>query len=555
MNAYNLTDDVGGGGNVSDTLQTVAALQDENESLRERIRELEQQQEQQNDRTSAVDYSRFFMHGLDMLCVAGFDGYFKYLNPQWSHVLGYTDEELYAKPFIEFVHPDDRKNTLAEAEKISQGFRIISFENRYRRKDGTYVYLQWNATVPLDQQLIYATARNITERKHLEMDLERRVAERTTALRLTQFAVDKAGDTIFWLRDDGVIHYVNDTACQWLGYSRDEMLALNINDIDPSQTPDVWKQTWDVIKQQGTFTLETMNRRKDGSSFPVEATGTYFEFEGQKMICAFVRDITTRKQQEDELRLRQFALDNASDMVEWQDATGRLIYVNEAVCQSLGYTREELLEMTLPDLDPNFPPDQWQQMWNHVKQSGTITLESLHQRKDGSTFPVEVTTTYLQMDGQEFVLGFVRDITERKRQEAERAALQQQIIDAQRTAIRELSTPLIPITDSVMIMPLIGTIDSQRAQMVMESLLEGVDRHQADLVILDITGVSVVDTQVAQAFVQAAQAVRLLGAKVMLTGIQPQIAQTLVQLGADLSGIITRGSLQSGIAVALRKAV
>jgi anti-anti-sigma regulatory factor len=87
----------------------------------------------------------------------------------------------------------------------------------------------------------------------------------------------------------------------------------------------------------------------------------------------------------------------------------------------------------------------------------------------------------------------------------------------------------------------------------MEALLEGVAQHQSRLVILDITGVAVVDTQVAQAFIQAAQAVRLLGAQVMLTGIQPQIAQTLVHLGVDLSGIITSGSLQSGIAAALQQ--
>ncbi|MFP4436273.1 MAG: STAS domain-containing protein [Chloroflexaceae bacterium] len=85
----------------------------------------------------------------------------------------------------------------------------------------------------------------------------------------------------------------------------------------------------------------------------------------------------------------------------------------------------------------------------------------------------------------------------------------------------------------------------------MEALLEGVAQHQAGLVILDITGVQVVDTQVAKALIQVAQAVKLLGAQVMLTGIQPQIAQTLVHLGVELEGIITRGSLQAGIATAL----
>jgi anti-anti-sigma regulatory factor/HAMP domain-containing protein len=140
---------------------------------------------------------------------------------------------------------------------------------------------------------------------------------------------------------------------------------------------------------------------------------------------------------------------------------------------------------------------------------------------------------------------------EAERMQAEREALQQQVIEAQQASLRELSTPLIPISDRVVIMPLIGAIDSQRAQMVLETLLEGVAHHQAELVILDITGVSIVDTQVAQSFVQSAQAVRLLGADVMLTGIQPQIAQTMVHLGVDLRDMQTQSSLQAGIAAAL----
>jgi rsbT co-antagonist protein RsbR len=151
------------------------------------------------------------------------------------------------------------------------------------------------------------------------------------------------------------------------------------------------------------------------------------------------------------------------------------------------------------------------------------------------------------------MIGFSTDLSEQKQMEAERAAMQEQIIDAQRASLRELSTPLIPISNHVVIMPLIGTIDSGRAQQVMETLLEGVAQHQAELAILDITGVSLVDTQVAQGLVRAAQAVRLLGAQVMLTGIQPQIAQTLVHLGIDLSSIQTQGSLQAGIAAAMRE--
>lgn len=135
----------------------------------------------------------------------------------------------------------------------------------------------------------------------------------------------------------------------------------------------------------------------------------------------------------------------------------------------------------------------------------------------------------------------------------ELAMVQQQVIDAQQQAIEELSTPLIPISDSVVIMPLIGTIDAQRAQQVMETLLEGVSSQRAAIAILDITGVRVVDTQIANALIQSAHAVRLLGAQVVLTGIRPDVAQTLVHLGIDLSTMITRSTLQAGIAHALQQ--
>ncbi len=121
----------------------------------------------------------------------------------------------------------------------------------------------------------------------------------------------------------------------------------------------------------------------------------------------------------------------------------------------------------------------------------------------------------------------------------------------QEAALRELSTPLIPISDRVVVMPLIGAIDSRRAQQVIETLLHGLANCRADHAILDITGVLVVDTQVANALVAAAQAVKLLGATVVLTGIRPEVAQTLVGLGIDMRGIVTCGTLQSGIAYAL----
>lgn len=151
------------------------------------------------------------------------------------------------------------------------------------------------------------------------------------------------------------------------------------------------------------------------------------------------------------------------------------------------------------------------------------------------------------------VVSFGVDITERKREENERRRLQEEIIAVQAATLAELSTPLIPISAKIVAMPLIGSIDASRAQRIIDTLLTGISDTRASTAILDITGVAVVDTQVADALLRAARSVRLLGAEVILTGIRPDVAQTLVNLGTNLEGIVTRATLQSGIAFAMQQ--
>ena len=116
---------------------------------------------------------RFFTLSLDMLCIANFDGYFVDLNPAWERTLGFTIEELKAKPFIDFVHPDDQEPTIAEAEKImTTGQDVVSFENRYMCKNGEYRWILWSSSLSLEKRLYYAVGRDITRRKQAEDALE-----------------------------------------------------------------------------------------------------------------------------------------------------------------------------------------------------------------------------------------------------------------------------------------------------------------------------------------------------------------------------------------------
>ena len=124
-------------------------------------------------------------------------------------------------------------------------------------------------------------------------------------------------------------------------------------------------------------------------------------------------------------------------------------------------------------------------------------------------------------------------------------------VSLQKIALQELSAPLIPVVEKISVLPLVGTIDTERAKLIMENLLTGVVKHRAEVVLIDITGVPVVDTMVAHHIIQAAEAVRLVGAKCMLVGIRPEIAQTIVNLGINLNQIITTSTLKKGIEAAL----
>ena len=125
---------------------------------------------------------RFFEINLDLLCQLDFNGYFKRLNPAWERALGWTRAELMARPFIEFVHPDDRERTLRQNAAVRAGGQALGFENRYLCKDGSYKWLLWNARADLEHELIYSVARDITRRKQAENERERLVTELQHAL-------------------------------------------------------------------------------------------------------------------------------------------------------------------------------------------------------------------------------------------------------------------------------------------------------------------------------------------------------------------------------------
>jgi PAS domain S-box-containing protein len=125
---------------------------------------------------------RFFELSIDLLCQLDFNGYFRRLNPAWERTLGFTIAELTSRPFIEFVHPDDRERTLTQNSDVRAGGRALGFENRYLCKDGSYRWFRWNAAPDASWSVIYSVARDVTAQKEAEEERERLVRELQAAL-------------------------------------------------------------------------------------------------------------------------------------------------------------------------------------------------------------------------------------------------------------------------------------------------------------------------------------------------------------------------------------
>jgi rsbT co-antagonist protein RsbR len=398
------------------------------------------------------------------------------------------------------------------------------------------------------KEYICSFIRDITERKQHE-----------ARLRTFEIMAEQAPDGIAVADDAGIFTYTNPAYQQIMGYTQSlvgQPLTSVVAETDHARIPEVVHNVID----QGRWHGELQYCRQDSSVFPAQVTVFAIPSDsGDELSTAVIlRDITERKHNEEQMQKLAAIVDNSPDFIGIATLEGKALYLNQAGLNLVGLKDMEAARQTnvIDFFSPEDHPFIFQEIHPTVMEQGRWEgVFRFRHYETGELIPINYNLFLVkdQQTGEPLGLATVtRDLTEQQRAEAERAALQEQVIDAQRATLRELSTPLIPISDNAVVMPLIGSIDTLRAQQIMEALLDGISAHRATVAIIDITGVQVIDTQVANALIQAAQAVKLLGARVMITGIQPQIAQTLVHLGVHLGGIDTRGTLQAGIAAVLK---
>ena len=262
--------------------------------------------------------------------------------------------------------------------------------------------------------------------------LEDLVQLRTAALEIKEhqlrLLLESTGEAIYGIDLQGCCTFCNPACLRLLGYaSAEDLLGKNMHVLihhahaDGSTYLEAECQIFRAFhKGEGTHVADEVFWRADGTYFPAEYW-SHPQRNGDQVVGAVVTffDITESKRAEEKLRLAQTSVEQASDAVFWLDSRGRIVLVNAAACRSLASTRAELLTMSIGDIVPDFSPEAWAAEWENVKAHGSVTYEIQYKTRQGRIFPVEVSRTYVEFGGKEYIFTFARDITERKRIENE----------------------------------------------------------------------------------------------------------------------------------------
>lgn len=353
-------------------------------------------------RRAEEELVRFFDLSLDLFCIANTEGYFWKLNGNFTKALGYTNSELTSKPFIEFVHPDDRPDTLKEITRLSRGEPTIQFKNRYRKKNGQYLWLEWTARSLAQEGVIYAVARDITERIRLEEEKNRIESDR---FRLSEI-VESASDAIIAKDLQGVVQSWNSGAENLLGYSAEEMIGRRICEIIPPDRLGEEAMILDrICNGERVEHFETVRLHKSGERIEISLSVSPIRDPMGAVIGAskIAKSLSKQRMLEVELTKIRDALIEFADSTDiplhFVDATGTILWANHAELNFLGYTLDEYIGQPIA----KFHADKQaiSDIFNQRLEGKSLT----HHRakliaKDGTIKDVAVYSSVSQENGQ-----------------------------------------------------------------------------------------------------------------------------------------------------------
>jgi PAS domain S-box-containing protein len=420
----------------------------------------------------------------------------------------------------------------------------------------------------------------------------------------SRIVVETLADAVITIDEASVIRYANPAAERTFGYEPGTLAGTHMTALMPDYLRRLHEEgmrrymetgvkhvSWDGVELPGLH--------KSGREIPLEVSFGEFALGGRRYFTGVARDITERKRTAAQLAAQYEVTRALAEVSDFEEAVPRIL---RAVCEALGWETGVLWTLdrgadvlrfveawSVPGVNvrefvglsrerafkrgDGLPGKVWERgeaLWvedladnGRFPRSAAAAREGLH---GAFAFPATLrgeTIAVLEFFSREVrppddaLLAMMSHVgsqlgqaVERRRAESEQARLRERVMRAQEELLAELSTPLIPLTRQIVFMPIIGAVDGTRARLMIDALLRGLEQTRSPVAIIDITGVAVVDEHVANTLLQSAQAARLLGTRVILTGIRSGVARSLVRLGVDLSGVDTRKTLHEGIALA-----
>jgi PAS domain S-box-containing protein len=372
------------------------------------------------------EYETILNISQDLICIAGMDGYFKYVNPAWERLLGYSREELLTRPFLDFIHPEDHYKNDAAVETLSSGKILSDFENRYLHKNGSIRTFNWTAAALPEKGLMYCIGRDITERKQIEMEL-------INTKDFLENIYNTTPDVLMVSDEKGYVIRVNKAVEKMLGFTQEELIGKHTSELFPKDEKHAQigaKMITDLQAKGILKNLEANWLRKDGSFCPVELNITMLQGSDgdQAGAVAIIRDFTERKQHEEMLkeseeRFRAIAESSPAAIIT-ADSSGEILFWNEAAEIIYGYEAKEIVGKSIELLRPEGKRlvDR-KNRENFIKTGHSLyigkTVEGRARKKDGTEFLSETSTAAWKVGGKIMFCGIVRDITERRQMEEE----------------------------------------------------------------------------------------------------------------------------------------
>lgn len=345
-------------------------------------------------------------NAMDGIHVMDMQGNIVEANDAFCQMLGYTQEEVARLNVADW-------DAQWSVEELRERFKQLvdksaRFETVHRRKDGMLIDVEVSTTgMTIDGQFfLYAASRDITERKQAEEDIK-----------LSAQLMNSTSDSVFLIDTEGNFVYLNEAAWKTRGYTRDEMMAMKLGELNTPKFRALIVSRIKEVLEKGQGRYESAHYCKDGSVMPVEVSTRVIEFGRRKLLLASIRDISERKRVEVALKLNKTIIESAYDGFWMYDTNGYLLEVNQAYADMIGYAREELVGMHISRLSvQSTTPERVKARIEQAIGSGPGHFETQHRRKDGRVVDFDASIAYIP--DANCLFSFIRDITERKEAEA-----------------------------------------------------------------------------------------------------------------------------------------